>query len=268
MKRIFLAVAMMVAATTFVFGQSKDEQAVRQTLTEVAAALSRNDADALDRFYADDYTLVGSTGVLINKTQRLASFRNGEVKLESFTYNDVKVRVYGNTAVVNALVKYKLNGQDVVNPSTLTLVKNGDQWQIVAAQGTPISANQSPPNEAALNKFMDDYSAALLKNSPEAAESFLGDQWILVLGDGTIKTRAQHFADVRSGDLKFNSITADEKSWRMFGNEFAIGTARVTLKNTYKGKDVGGTFRVTSVLRRTGDSWRVVSQHATKLVGN
>ncbi len=68
MKRI-LVVAMLVAASAVVLSQparsganqkGSDEQAVRQTLNEVSAALTRNDTTTLDRIYADNYTLVTS----------------------------------------------------------------------------------------------------------------------------------------------------------------------------------------------------------------
>jgi len=55
MKQIFLNAIILIAATSFVFGQnnanrmSKDEKAVRRVLDEIAAALGSNDADVIDR---------------------------------------------------------------------------------------------------------------------------------------------------------------------------------------------------------------------------
>jgi hypothetical protein len=51
----------------------------------------------------------------------------------------VKVRFYENTAVANATIKVKIKGEDETTVlATLTLVRTGERWKIVAAQGTNI----------------------------------------------------------------------------------------------------------------------------------
>lgn len=73
MKQIFLNAIILIAATSFVFGQnnsnrmSKDEKAVRRVLDEIAAALGSNDADVIDRIYTDDSTHVHTSGIVITK---------------------------------------------------------------------------------------------------------------------------------------------------------------------------------------------------------
>lgn len=151
MKRI-LVVAMLVAASSFVFSQptrssanqkGNDEQAVRQLFNEISAALGRNDTAALDRIYADDYTLVNESGVLTTKAPRLAAIRSGELKYESVGFDDVNVRMYGNTAVATYRVtsKGQSKGQDIGGQfrATSTYVKMKGRWQLVAAQVTRIT---------------------------------------------------------------------------------------------------------------------------------
>ena len=151
MKRI-LVVAMLVAASSLVFSQptrssanqkGNDEQAVRQLLNELYAALGRNDTAALDRIYADDYTLVNESGVLTTKAPRLASIKSGELKFESVSFDELSVRLYGNTAVATyrANSKFQFKGQDSGGQFrvTVTLVKIKGRWQVVAAQATRIT---------------------------------------------------------------------------------------------------------------------------------
>jgi ketosteroid isomerase-like protein len=128
MKRIFFLLVMLVTTSTFLFSQSTDEQAVRQTVNGFQAALRNNNADSAGRFLTDDYSFVGP-GAMMNKVQRLASMKSGQLKYESFNHEDVKVVLYGNTAVVKTTVKAKLNGQDVTLV-TLTLVKKEEQWKV------------------------------------------------------------------------------------------------------------------------------------------
>lgn len=151
MRRI-LVVAMLVAVYSVVFSQpahsganqkGNDEQAVRQLLNDLYAALGRNDAAALDRIYSDDYTLVNESGVLATKAPRLAALRSGELKFESAGYDEANIRLYGNTAVATyrVMIKGQLKGQDVGGQLrvTSTLVKTKGRWQLVATQATSIS---------------------------------------------------------------------------------------------------------------------------------
>lgn len=281
MKRMLLVVAMLIAAPVFVFGQSTEEQAVQKTLNEVAAALSRGDANALDPIYADGYTLVSPQGVISNKAQRLAAIKSGEAKVESFTYGDTKIRIYGNAAVVNTNVTIKAAGQTVgPYPTTLTMVKNGGRWQIVAAQGTPVSGSQTAVvaqgtpvaateaaaiDETALNQFFDNYLAALLKNSADAVEPFLAVQYIRIGGDGSSLNKEQIVGALRSGDLKYASVVTAERTWRTFGNDTAIVTSIATIKASNKGQEMGGTYRATTVLRKVGDRWVLISTHLSPI---
>jgi len=65
----------------------------------------------------------------MNKEQRLASLKSGQLKYESFDFKNLKLVFYGTTAIVRTTAKIKLNGQDVALV-TLTLVKKGEHWQI------------------------------------------------------------------------------------------------------------------------------------------
>jgi ketosteroid isomerase-like protein len=147
-KRI-LVVATLVAATSFVFGQparvgasqrGNDERAVRQLLDELYAALGRNDDAALDRIYADNYTLVNESGELTTKAPRLAAIKSGELKYESISFDEVNVRLYGDTAVATLRIasKGQSKGQEIGGQfrGTLTLVRMKGRWQLVAAHVT------------------------------------------------------------------------------------------------------------------------------------
>jgi ketosteroid isomerase-like protein len=151
MRRL-LIVAMLVVASSFVFSQptrgganqkGNDEQAVRQLLNEISAALGRADTASLDRLYADDYTLVNESGVLTTKAPRLAAIKSGELKYESVGFDQVNVRLYGNTALATYRVtsKGQSKGQEIGGQfqATSTYVKMKGRWQLVAAQVTRIT---------------------------------------------------------------------------------------------------------------------------------
>ena len=91
--------------------------------------------EALDRMFADDMTVL--SGEVRNKAQEMDDLRpNADIKTYFFNTEDVRVRVYGDTAVVTGHAKWRINlkGRDVDNERlyTLVAVKQQGRWQIVA----------------------------------------------------------------------------------------------------------------------------------------
>ena len=107
---------------------------------EFARAVASNNADALDRLLADDWIIVEPDGSIIDKARFLEVIRSGALSHESMKSTDLKVRVYGNTAVVTGLTtsKGKFMGQDFISCERATdiFVKQADRWQCVFTQLT------------------------------------------------------------------------------------------------------------------------------------
>ena len=105
-------------------------------------AILHGDAAALDRMTADDYTFITLRGELRTKTQVLENFRTGQAKYDSRTISDLKVRVYGDSAVVTgrAVQNGMENGKDYSGDYWFTrvYVKRDGQWKTVALQTTRI----------------------------------------------------------------------------------------------------------------------------------
>jgi ketosteroid isomerase-like protein len=107
---------------------------------EFARAVASNNADALDKLLADDWIIVEPDGSIIDKARFLEVIRSGALSHESMKSTDLKVRVYGNTAVVTGLTtsKGKFMGQDFTSCERATdiFVKQADRWQCVFTQLT------------------------------------------------------------------------------------------------------------------------------------
>jgi len=75
-------------------------------LVDVARAWDRamitNDAAAIGRFMADDWIIVGSDGSVTDKTGFLGLVASGVVTHDVMTSENMRVRVYGNAAVVTS----------------------------------------------------------------------------------------------------------------------------------------------------------------------
>jgi ketosteroid isomerase-like protein len=107
---------------------------------EFARAVANNDADTLDGILGDDWIIVDSDGSIIDKARFLGVIKSGGLSHESMESTDLRVRLYGNTAVVTGLTttKGKYMGQDFTSCERATdvFVKQTDRWQCVFTQLT------------------------------------------------------------------------------------------------------------------------------------
>ena len=114
------------------------ETAVDTYLAGYAAAMSTRDFSALDRAWADEFTFVSHDGEIFTKAQLLELFKSGTEKFESLVFEDVRIRIYGDTAVVtaNSTQKATLEGEDHSGTArvSIVLVKMRQGWRMVLAQ--------------------------------------------------------------------------------------------------------------------------------------
>lgn len=84
-----------------------DKASVAALDTEYQAAVKANDAATMDRILADDFILVTGRGAVFTKEDLLTSARNKEVIYEHQEDTEQTVRIWGDTAVVTALLWQK-----------------------------------------------------------------------------------------------------------------------------------------------------------------
>jgi ketosteroid isomerase-like protein len=94
----------LFAATVHADAGSQRRKEARKQIehleSEWREAAIKNDIATLDRLLADDYIGISATGTLQTKQQLLAARAAGKVKFDKIDYDDTKIRVYGDTAVV------------------------------------------------------------------------------------------------------------------------------------------------------------------------
>ena len=154
MRNLACGVLVLVFATA-VFGQMAEKKAeaksnsaeqVEQALMKMERnwtdAALKKDTATLDKILADDWVGLGPAGSL-TKAQLLADLKSGDLKLESETLGEMKVRVFGDTAVVTGSddEKSSYKGKDSSGHHVWTdvFVKRQGHWQAVASQDTRMS---------------------------------------------------------------------------------------------------------------------------------
>jgi len=116
---------------------------VEELEMEWRQAVLDNNAAAMDHLLADDYVGISANGTIETKVQVLAQRRAGTLRLTQMDLNDLKVRVYGDTAVVTSRVDLQgSNGErDISGRYRYTRVYNRrlGQWKIVSFEASKIN---------------------------------------------------------------------------------------------------------------------------------
>ncbi|MGA8302282.1 MAG: nuclear transport factor 2 family protein [Thermoplasmata archaeon] len=118
--------------------KADDASEVARLDIEYQAAVERNDAATMDRLLADDFTLVVGSGKIYTKADLLEEARSGRIVYERQDASDRTVRVWGDTAVVTALLTAK--GKEGTRPVDYrvwfsdTYVRFPSGWRYVFGQ--------------------------------------------------------------------------------------------------------------------------------------
>jgi ketosteroid isomerase-like protein len=95
------------------------EEEILKLGKEFAGAIVKNDPESIGRFVADDWIIIDPDGGIVDKARFLGVVKSRALAHEMMESDDIRVRAYGDSAVVTALTraKGKLMGQDLVRRS-------------------------------------------------------------------------------------------------------------------------------------------------------
>ena len=137
----FLVTATAMPARGQGAGPSVEDQ-LKKMEKDRAEAVVKGDVATLEKLTSDDYILINANGQLSDKPTTMNNIKTGNIKLTTNDVSDLKVRVYGNTAVVTGKSNAtgSIGGRELKGPVMFTrvYVKNNGKWQSVAFQQTPI----------------------------------------------------------------------------------------------------------------------------------
>jgi ketosteroid isomerase-like protein len=152
MKHLFVA-CILVTTSILAFGQAKKPTAasVEQTLTQMErdwCLVSTNkanvdkDVQTMDRILAEDWVGLSSEGKTRTKASEIAEVKSGASTYQSVELGPMKVRVFGNTAIVTGsdTEKSTYNGKDTSGRYVWTdvFVERNGRWQAVASESTKV----------------------------------------------------------------------------------------------------------------------------------
>ena len=98
-------------------------------------AIVKNDPEAIGRLVADDWIIIDPDGGIVERTRFFEVIKSGALAHDMMESEDLRVRVYGDSAVVTAVTrtKGKFMGQEFSTQERATdvFVKRDRRWQCV-----------------------------------------------------------------------------------------------------------------------------------------
>jgi len=148
MKHILLAVILCTSACLLAVGQESKgakttEDAILKLEQQWEDALTKSDTAALEKLYDNKIIYTHSSGKVDSKASYISSIQSGATKYESMKRDDIKVVVYGPSAIVSCHwdVHVLAGGNKIdLNARYLHVYVHGsDGWKMVAHESTRVS---------------------------------------------------------------------------------------------------------------------------------
>ena len=146
MKRLFLLAASAVVAVVSLPAQSapSTESLIRGYEEELGTAMIHRDVPTLARLVGDDWTIQSESGATGTRDGFLSDIESGKLVVKSFRLHDVRIRVFGDVAMVQGFDDEESAYDGKASNGTYNWmdvwVKRDGKWVSVATQLTRVSA--------------------------------------------------------------------------------------------------------------------------------
>lgn len=148
MRHVLFAVATVV---TFACNAAplSDEKQILRLEDEWVKALETRDRQRLNEIVARDFTFIEPDGTVKTREQYLADRSSDIADIESFSNSDLRVRIYGTSALATGVAH--ITERRAGNRYRFSLrwkelwLKEAGRWQVLAAQATPVNAAWDKP---------------------------------------------------------------------------------------------------------------------------
>jgi len=116
-----------------------------------------------------------------------------------------------------------------------------------------------------IDQLEDAWRNAILKSDTAAMSSLLADDYIAITSSGTLQTKDEALANLRSGRIRITSLTVSDRKIRFYGHT-ALVTSMAAVEGTGASGNLAGYFRYTRVyIRNARGEWKIVSFEASRI---
>jgi ketosteroid isomerase-like protein len=121
-----------------------DGEAIARIEQQIAKAWVSHDRATIDAILAPEWSVTDASGHILTKQQVLdETFGSTDRRIDTMMIDDVRVRLYGNTAVTTGRTRatgsYRGTSSSVVLRFTDVFIRRDGRWQVVASHGSIVS---------------------------------------------------------------------------------------------------------------------------------
>jgi ketosteroid isomerase-like protein len=114
-------------------------------------------------------------------------------------------------------------------------------------------------------KLEEAWRNAVLKGNAATMDSLLADDYLAITPNGTLQSKEQALANLRSGATHITSIEISDRKVRFYGTT-ALVTSRAEVSGANAGGEISGSYRYTRVYARDErGKWKIVSFEASRI---
>lgn len=111
----------------------------------------------------------------------------------------------------------------------------------------------------------ESWRSAVLSSNIISMDSLLADDYTAITANGTLQTKQEWLAGLRSGRVHFTVLDVSDRKVRFYGNT-AVVTSRAQVQGTDSDGAAFGSFRYTRVyVRNSQGKWQIVSFEASRI---
>jgi len=140
----------------------------------------------------------------------------------------------------------------------------------------PLQAGSGPPRAEVpkgqkhemrheIDHLEEAWREAILKQDTNAMGTLLDDEYMAITAYGTLQTKDQTLANLRSGRMHFTTLDVSDRKVRFYGKT-ALVTSQAQVRGTTPEGDISGGYRYTRVyVRDAHGDWKIVSFEASRI---
>ena len=145
-----ISILICICAASFIPGDAKgSSEADFKELTRLEQvwndAHMKGNADALEKLWAEDLFVTVPDMPVMNKEESLAIWKAGKMKFDIYKTSDIRIKVYGNSAVVTGQLVRIRDAQSTKFEDdwrfTKVYVRRDGRWQVVAWHGSHVGSS-------------------------------------------------------------------------------------------------------------------------------
>lgn len=119
-----------------------------------------------------------------------------------------------------------------------------------------------------IDQLEEVWRTAVLSGNSAALEPLLADDYMAITASGTLQTKEQALANLRSGRTHIKALDISDRKVRFYGTT-AVVTSLAEVQGTNAEGDFTGSFRYTRVyVRDVRGEWKIVSFEASRIRGS